>query len=247
MERTIRRRKINYSIDKSLLTNIVSLIFLFVGFYSQQKQIFHIGIFALSGAITNWLAIYMLFEKVPGLYGSGVIPSRFEEFKEGIYKLIMNEFFTQENINKFLRKNLQEKSFHLDLKPVLENVDYHTVFEKLIQVIENSKLGGMLNMFGGAKILTPLEKPFTDKMKETLSQIIGNKEVKKIFNEVASKNIEENIIPKIESIVKTRLDELTPKMVKEIIQEMIRKHLGWLVVWGGVFGGFIGLITALIV
>ena len=38
----------------------------------------------------------MLFEKVPGLYGSGVVPSRFEEFKEGIAHLMMKQFFTEE-------------------------------------------------------------------------------------------------------------------------------------------------------
>ena len=66
-----------------------------------STEIFMAGLFALSGGLTNWLAIYMLFEKVPLLYGSGVIPNRFEEFKNGIKNLIMNEFFLQ-----FLLKNL---------------------------------------------------------------------------------------------------------------------------------------------
>ncbi|MCU7375947.1 hypothetical protein PEC18_35415 [Paucibacter sp. O1-1] len=51
-------------------------IFVLVGYGLQQQIVFTIGLFALSGAITNWLAIHMLFEKVPGLYGSGVVPSR---------------------------------------------------------------------------------------------------------------------------------------------------------------------------
>ena len=46
-----------------------------------------IGFFALSGALTNWIAIHMLFERVPFLYGSGIIPNRFEEFKESITAL----------------------------------------------------------------------------------------------------------------------------------------------------------------
>ncbi|HEC74771.1 MAG TPA: DUF445 domain-containing protein, partial [Methylophaga aminisulfidivorans] len=48
----------------------------------------------------------------------------------------------------------------------------------------------------------------------------------------------------IEHIVKSRLDEMTPLMVKNIIQRMIKEHLGWLVVWGGVFGGLIGLLSS---
>jgi len=40
-----------------------------------------IGVFAFSGAITNSLAIHMLFEKVPFLYGSGVIEVNFHSLK----------------------------------------------------------------------------------------------------------------------------------------------------------------------
>jgi hypothetical protein len=57
-----------------------------------------IGFFALSVVITNWLAIYTLFEKMPFLYGSGVIHNRFDEFKLAIKDLMMEQFFTQENI-----------------------------------------------------------------------------------------------------------------------------------------------------
>jgi len=88
---------------KSLITNLVAAALLVAGLYIPwyADQIFSMGIFALSGALTNWLAVYMLFEKVPGLYGSGVIPNRFEEFKTGIKNLIMNQFFTAERGNAF--------------------------------------------------------------------------------------------------------------------------------------------------
>ena len=52
------------------------------------------GIFAFSGSITNWIAIHMLFEKVPFLYGSGVILDRFEDIKIGIRNLIIEELFS---------------------------------------------------------------------------------------------------------------------------------------------------------
>ena len=58
-----------------------------------KTYVFNTGLFALSGGVTNWLAVHMLFERVPFLYGSGVIPMRFEEFKTGIRKLIMDQFF----------------------------------------------------------------------------------------------------------------------------------------------------------
>ncbi len=62
--------------NKSLITNVVALALMGVGYFLPNHYAFYAGLFAFSGAITNWLAIHMLFEKVPGLYGSGVIPAR---------------------------------------------------------------------------------------------------------------------------------------------------------------------------
>ena len=56
----------------------------------------------------------------------------------------------------------------------------------------------------------------------------------------------DQFVQKLDSLLKARLDELTPEMVKEIMQRMIKRHLGWLVVWGGVFGGVIGLTAGLV-
>ena len=88
-------------LNKSLTTNLVALAIICASYLSPRYNeiIYLSGLFALSGGITNWLAIHMLFEKVPFFYGSGVIPSRFEEFKLGIKQLVMTEFFTPQNIN----------------------------------------------------------------------------------------------------------------------------------------------------
>ena len=106
-------------INKSLATNTIAFLFAVLGQYSPYYPdvLFSVGIFAFSGAITNWLAVHMLFEKIPFLYGSGVIPNRFEEFKEGIRHLIMSQFFTAENIGKFMNEG---KAGSLDISPVLE-------------------------------------------------------------------------------------------------------------------------------
>ena len=45
--------------------------------------------YAFSGAITNWAAVYMLFERVPFIYGSGVVVLRFAAFKKSIKSLVM--------------------------------------------------------------------------------------------------------------------------------------------------------------
>ena len=194
------------------------------------------GLFALSGGVTNWLAIHMLFEKVPFFYGSGVIPSRFEEFKLGIKQLVMNEFFTPENIETFIEQ--QSKAFTTDIK---DKIDFDRVFYGLVEAIEGSSMGSMLGMLGGRKALEPLKEPVTIKLQEIIMEMKSTESLA-----IGDKNLTSSLLFRVEQIIDQRLDELTPVQVKNIIQAMIRKHLGWLVVWGGAVGGFIGLGVSVI-
>jgi len=231
-------------INKSLATNILASLCVTTGLILNDRIIYNMGLFALSGAITNWLAIYMLFEKVPGLYGSGVIPASFEDFKKGIHDLIMNQFFTYENMERFFENSSPE---NIDLTPVIDRIDFSPSFDTILAVISESSFAPMLGMIGGVGALMPLKEPFTIRIKETFTKIADSDSVRDGIKDIIKGDADlDDIINRIENIVRKRLDELTPKMVKEIIQDMIRRHLGWLVVWGGVFGGLIGLITALI-
>ena len=224
--------------NKSLTTNLVALVIIAIGYTTPvySEIIYMTGLFALSGGVTNWLAIHMLFEKVPFFYGSGVIPSRFKEFKLGIKQLVMNEFFTPENIETFMGK--QSDAFATDMK---DAIDFDLVFAGLVEAIEGSPMGSMLGMLGGKKALEPLKEPVTLKLQEIMLEM---KDTASAASEEQS--LTSSLLLRVEQIVDQRLDELTPVQVKNIIQEMIRKHLGWLVVWGGAVGGFIGIGVSII-
>lgn len=232
--------------DKALVTNLLALFCTLAGYFFALPVIFSIGLFSLSGAVTNWLAIHMLFEKVPGLYGSGVIPSRFEDFKIAIGELMMTQFFTQANIDRFLSDSRGQAST-INLAPVIEKIDLSPAFDNLVTVIEQSSFGSMLAMVGGKEALAPMKEPFIEKMKASVTDITQSAH----FNELLRESLEqpsviEGMQEKVSKIIEQRLNELTPKLVKEIIQAMIKQHLGWLVVWGGVFGGLIGFIAAIL-
>ncbi|NOH22057.1 DUF445 domain-containing protein [Vibrio europaeus] len=232
--------------NKSLLTNIFALALLAGGHQAGNQVAFYAGLFAFSGAITNWLAIHMLFEKVPGLYGSGVIPARFEEFKAAIKNLMMEQFFTQENIDRFLSKEIAGGK-SLNLEPVIEKIDFNPTFDSLVDVIANSQFGGMLAMFGGTEALQPMKQPFVDKMKEAIVDMSQSDTIKEALKEqFEAPAMMDEIRTNVENIIDQRLSELTPKLVKEMVQKMIKEHLGWLVVWGGVFGGLIGVASSFV-
>jgi uncharacterized membrane protein YheB (UPF0754 family) len=232
--------------DKSVLTNAVALLLSIIGYWLPDPLgtlILSAGLFALSGAITNWLAVHMLFERVPGFYGSGVIPARFEDFKAGIHGLIMEQFFSSENLAIFFRRlGDQSADNNSPIAGLMDKVDLNRAFDDLIQVILGSGFGSMLTMLGGASALEPLRQPFIERMRQFLLDTASSKELADTLNQNSGLDLR----ARVEAVVAHRLAELTPTLVKEIIQAMIRQHLGWLVVWGGVVGGLIGLLVALV-
>jgi len=230
--------------NKSIGTNLLALLLTVAAVYLELDALYYVGIFALAGAVTNWLAIHMLFEKVPGLYGSGVIPARFKEFKLGIKIMIMEQFFNAQNIEKFMHSEAQ--AAEISLQPVIEQVDFAPTFESLVEVIQDSSFGSMLEMLGGRAALEPMREPFIEKMKQSIVETTKSESFKQLLaRELEQPAKVSGLIEKVELIVEQRLQELTPLLVKEIVQKMIKKHLGWLVVWGGVFGGAIGGVASL--
>jgi uncharacterized membrane protein YheB (UPF0754 family) len=232
--------------NKSLVTNLIALVVTITAYSIHHDILFSVGIFALSGAITNWLAIHMLFDKVPGLYGSGVIPAHFKEFKLGIRNLMMAQFFNDENIDRFLSKG-QPNHITQHLVPVIQKLDLGPAYDTLVKTIMESSFGSMLAMFGGQEALVPLKEPFIENMRAAIIDISATESFSRLLiEELEQPDMINDIRNTIEEIVDKRLDELTPQLVKIMIQDMIKQHLGWLVIWGGLFGGLIGLISALL-
>ncbi len=228
-------------INKSYMTNFLALVIVGVSYLLQEPfctPLLYAGLFALSGALTNVIAVHMLFEKVPFLYGSGVISQNFEAFKRSIKELMMREFFTAENMQRFL----EQEERKLDLEPIIEKTNFSPAYDALAKTVMESPFGSMLGMFGGEKAIEGLRSPFESKMKMAVKEIAKSEEFQKNLNEtLAGSTLSLDLNEKIESAINARMDELDAKMVKEMVQRIIAEHLGWLVVWGGVFGGLIGL------
>lgn len=233
--------------NKSDITNIITVLIMAYGYSNGNDTIFMVGLFALSGAVTNTLAIHMLFEKVPFLYGSGVIESKFSQFKLSIHNLLMHQFFTRENLTRFFEEEVSSAKKTIDFEKILNKTDFSLAYESLKESVMQSSFGGMLGMFGGESALEPLREPFTKKLQASIISISSTQEFQEIVSDaLKSENLSEDIYNKLSCIVDARLEELTPAMVKEIVQDMIKEHLGWLVIWGAVFGGLIGLASSLI-
>ena len=233
--------------NKSDITKIITVLIMAFGYSNGNELIYMVGLFALSGAVTNSLAIHMLFEKVPFLYGSGVIESKFSQFKISIHNLLMNQFFTREHLTRFFQEEMSSAKKTIDFEKILNKTDFSPAYESLKESVMQSSFGGMLGMFGGEAALEPLREPFTKKLQASIISISASDAFQEVVNEaLKSEDLSADVYEKLSRIVNLRLEELTPKMVKEIVQDMIKEHLGWLVIWGAVFGGVIGLFSSVI-
>ncbi len=233
--------------NKSNLTDLVALLLIGISYAVSEpfsRPLLYTGLFAFSGAVTNQLAIHMLFERVPGLYGSGVIEKNFEKFKGSIRAMVMEQFFSKDKLDSFLREEEQG----IDLAPLVESADFDPAFDALSSSVMESNFGSMVQMIGGENALDGLRGPFTRKLKSAVVSIVDSDTFRaQLEHHIAHSSLSDDLMERIDAIVTRRLDELTPKMVKELVQDLIREHLGWLVVWGGVFGGLIGLLSSFII
>jgi len=238
----------NAVLNKNILPNLIALaiIGLSFAFADPLKAILlSTGLFALSGALTNWLAVHMLFERVPGLYGSGVIVLHFEQFKAGILRMVHEHLFNRDRVDKVLSG--PEGDLTIDLQPIIAGIDLDVAYDQLVETVMESSFGAMLGMLGGDNPLEGMRDPFKRRMGKYLEDASQSPRFQKILNQqISNVTSSEQFMIRLNAILQARLDELTPEMVRDIMQQMIRKHLGWLVVWGGVFGGLIGLAAGLV-
>jgi len=231
---------------RSDLTNLIAVFLIILAYLlpHYHAPLLYTGLFALSGAVTNQLAIHMLFERVPFLYGSGVIELNFNSFKEAIATMVMREFFSKEKIENFFAKEEQK----IDLAPLVESADFSPAFDALSQTVMESKFGGAIQMFGGPEALEGLREPFNRKLQSSVVKIVSSDTFKEQLNHhLQHSTLSDDLLKTIEKLVYQRLDELSPQMVKEMVQSLIKEHLDWLVVWGGLFGGLIGFVSSWIV
>ena len=196
------------------------------------------GVFGFAGGITNWLAVKMLFDRVPLLYGSGVIPNRFEDIRETIKKLIMTHFFEEEYLRRFFEEAGAELFPGANLKvhvdELLQSDEADRVIEQQIEKLKEGAFGVMIRM-AGTNLVKLLVKDFLGGLNEEL--------MPRVQESIAGRFDPAAVRLQVDALLERKLQELTPETVKEMMERVMREHLGWLIVWGNVFGGAIGLAS----
>ena len=187
----------------------------------------------------------MLFDKIPGLIGSGVIPRRFHDILEALKAMILDTFFEEQFLKAYINERSSSLLQSLDLEARLrhgmaaENFDVNLAqkLDTISQTPDGVFLATIGPMFGGFESMVPMIKPMLVAVgNELLQTITSNFELTDVVNI-------SQIRAEIDRALEERMTSLTPKKVKRMMARVIREHLGWLVVWGNVFGGLIGVAS----
>ncbi|GKT26831.1 hypothetical protein ADUPG1_013499 [Aduncisulcus paluster] len=234
--------------NKSVITNLISSIFFIGGIlartFSPESHwamiIWNIGLFSLSGGLTNQLAVVMIFDRIPGLTGSGVLLVKFREIRLSIQNMIMQTFFDMSFLEKFLSRKMSQIGAQLKIQEVIKTVlDSDTVQEMIdskLKDLASRPEGVVLTMMG-------LKSPELKRViQATLVGVACDIPAKmsgefNIFKYIPMTTVRHEL----SALISNKLSELTPEMVRDILEEVIRDHLGWLVVWGALFGGILGI------
>ena len=224
--------------EKGNVSNLISLALLVAGLWGRvagvngSEWVLAVGLFGFAGGATNWLAVKMLFDRVPLLYGSGVIPARFRAIREAVKDAIMRYFFDEEYLERFLAEQMAGEDVGEKVQKVLASDEVDAIIDRKLEELAESPQGMMIQLVG-TQTVKPLGKQFG----------IGfGSEIAPLWAGGAGTEVKA-MRAQVDGLLETKLEELTPDRVKEMMEEVIREHLGWLIVWGNVFGGTIGLLS----
>ncbi len=224
--------------EKGNVSNLISLALLVVGLWGRvegvdaSKWVLAVGLFGFAGGMTNWLAVKMLFDRVPLLYGSGVIPARFRAIRAAVKDAIMRYFFDEAHLEQFFAERMAGDDVGEKVQKVLASDEVDAIIDRKLEELAESPQGMMLQLVG-AQTVKPLVKQF----------VIGfGREIAPLLAGEAGPGVGA-MRAQVDELLEAKLEELTPDRVKQMMEEVIREHLGWLIVWGNVFGGTIGLVS----
>jgi len=180
---------------------------------------------ALTGWITNYIAIKMLFhprEKVKILFFEiqGIFPKRQKKLAEKLGKIVSEELFSVEDVKKVLK---DEKT----TKEIVNIID-----EKLDDFLDNKLTATMpmLAMFMNDELKQTIKGTLEEEFKQMLPEMIGR----------LAENLDHSV--DVEKTVYEKVVNFSTDKLEEILYSIMKKEFKFIEILGGVLGFMIGLI-----
>ncbi|XP_070575839.1 uncharacterized protein [Ptychodera flava] len=179
-----------------------------------------IGIFGFSGGAANWVAIKLVFYRIPGLIGSGVIPRHYMEIKQRIKSMVIEIFFEQEFLSRYLAEKgdafLSAINLEDQMKETTESGHMDVLIDKQIKMMVTEPEGAMFKMVGMDS--TKL-KSFVKSLICSISNQITHRLLVSFKN--STHFTAEHIRHEVEAMIVTRMENITAKQVIKIVEELV--------------------------
>ncbi|KAI8504534.1 hypothetical protein Bbelb_176520, partial [Branchiostoma belcheri] len=184
-------------------------------------QVFRaMGLFSVSGGVTNWLAVKMLFDRIPGLIGSGVITSQFKEIRQTVKNVVLETFFETEYLENYMHRKSGEflAAFQIEskLQRLLQSERVMQIIDNQVQKLYKKPEGMMLAMMGVdagklSKMIQPLMKGLSRDMTPVLAKNL------KTFEFMNA----ESMRAQVDEMMTVKMEEFTPPKVKKTTGNMV--------------------------
>jgi len=205
------------------------------------RYMLSVGLFAFAGGITNFIAIQMLFYKIPGIYGSGVIEKRYKSIRRSMKDMILSTFFQPDFLNKYIPQKLREAAAGADVESkinaFLTSEAGQAMLDEKIDQLGESPEGQLVDSMNiNISSFKPFVKPVMISFLSDLGPTI-------MYNLIDPRKGGLNLVKlrdELDRYMCERMEEVTPQMMVDILYCVVLHYLGWLVVWGCIFGGIMG-------
>lgn len=212
--------------------------------HSVSNYVLSAGVFGLAGGGTNWLAIVMLFYRIPLLYGSGVFYRQHKQIRDVIKLIVLQMLFDSEHIENYITKRIRQFSSNVhivdNITQALNSEETDRIIDKSLDRLFSQPESYYLDVLGlSREQIRPMIKPSVISLcAESAPFVLGT---------VTESDKEQAIsVPRfreeMDRYLSWRVEELTGRRVGRLMRTLMYQHLGWVVVWGSIFGIISGVI-----
>ncbi|XP_065184684.1 uncharacterized protein LOC135815332 [Sycon ciliatum] len=199
------------------------------------------GLFGFMGGFTNWLAVAMLFTKVPFLYGSGVVPARFKEIRVRLRKEMVTSVFDGRHFIRYVNQRTRTAVASADvpqqIAKFLSNPEVDSILQRRLNEFRDEPVGQLLASVGVKADDQSTVKPaiigasadLAPAVLTALGQL--NKTPVHLFRR------------ELDAFITQRAENLDQETVTRMLKAVLRPHLGWIILWGSFFGMVMGIIV----
>jgi hypothetical protein len=173
-----------------------------------------VGLFGFIGGVTNWVAIEMLFVRIPYLIGTGVVAKQYKELREGIRRIVVNTLFDPTAVSKYFSGQRKYAIEMLHLGPhfggLLDSPAANTIVEQKIDSALAGPEGLILTLLGvDHSELRSIIRKNVQLFLVDISPIILDKLSPGIING-------EGLQEEVEKILDQKIEELSATKVRQV-------------------------------